>query len=62
MGYYYDLHCHTAEGSACADFPVREMVRFYKERGYDGFVLADDPFVEFGIKGQQLFPFTLNQS
>ena len=41
MGYYYDLHCHTQEGSACSDFPVREMVRFYKDRGYSGFVLAD---------------------
>ena len=41
MGFKYELHCHCAEGSACSDFPVREMVRFYKEHGYDGMVLTD---------------------
>ena len=41
MGYRYDLHCHTAQGSACSDFDVRDMVRFYRDHGYAGFVLAD---------------------
>ena len=50
MGYYYDMHCHTAEGSACSDFPVREMVKFYKDHGYDGFTLADH------FSGNSTFP------
>ena len=41
MGYRYDLHCHTAEGSKCSIFPVRDMVAFYKEKGYSGFVITD---------------------
>lgn len=41
MSYRYELHCHSAEGSACSDFPAREMVRFYKAHGYDGMVLTD---------------------
>ena len=50
MGYYYDLHCHTKEGSDCSVFPVRDMVHYYKEHGYSGFVLADH------FSGNSTFP------
>lgn len=50
MGYKYELHCHCTQGSACSDFPVREMVRFYKEHGYDGMVLTDH------FSGNSTFP------
>lgn len=41
MGYLYEMHCHSREGSACSDFPVVDMVRFYKEKGYAGMVITD---------------------
>lgn len=41
MGYCYEMHCHSKEGSACSDFPVAAMIRFYKDHGYDGIVLTD---------------------
>lgn len=36
-----DLHVHTSEVSSCARVPAAEMVRIYKEAGYDGVVITD---------------------
>lgn len=41
MKYMYDLHCHSKEGSTCSNFPVKEMVNYYKEQGFDGFCITD---------------------
>ncbi len=37
----FDLHVHSAEGSPCAKITNRELVRAYKEKGFDGFVLTN---------------------
>lgn len=39
--YKYELHCHTEETSNCGRTPAAELVRIYKERGYDGVVITD---------------------
>ena len=39
--YKFDIHCHCAQGSACAKAPVRDLVRAYKTAGFDGIVLTD---------------------
>ena len=44
MGYKYDLHVHTCEGSACARSPGAELADFYKEKGYTGIVITDHFF------------------
>jgi len=44
MTYRYDLHVHTAEGSACGHSPGAEMADFYKEKGYAGIVVTDHFF------------------
>ena len=41
MKYKYELHCHTKEVSRCASIPAREIVKMYKEKGYDGIVITD---------------------
>ena len=41
MGYLYDFHVHTKEGSACSIAPVRELVKYYRDRGFSGFILTD---------------------
>ena len=37
----FDMHVHSAEGSPCSKISAKELVRVYKEIGYDGFVLTD---------------------
>lgn len=37
----YEMHCHTAEVSACARTPAADMVDFYKSLGYTGLVITD---------------------
>lgn len=37
----FDLHVHSAEGSPCASIKNEELVRAYKEKGFDGFVLTN---------------------
>ena len=37
----FDMHVHSAEGSPCAKITNRELVRAYKEKSYDGFVLTN---------------------
>lgn len=39
--YKFDIHCHCAQGSACAKALVRDLVRAYKKAGFDGIVLTD---------------------
>ena len=41
MSYKYDLHCHSKEVSLCANLPVAEVIKLYKEAGYSGIVLTD---------------------
>lgn len=41
MPYRYELHCHTKEVSRCGKVPAAEIVRLYKEKGYDGIVITD---------------------
>lgn len=37
----FDMHVHSAEGSPCASIKNEELVRAYKEKGFDGFVLTN---------------------
>lgn len=37
----FDTHVHTSEVSPCAGVPAREVVRLYKEAGFDGIVVTD---------------------
>lgn len=39
-----DLHVHSCEISPCGKVPAREMMRMYKENGYDLVVLTDHLF------------------
>ena len=41
MSYKYELHCHTKEVSRCGTVPAAEIVKMYKEKGYDGIVITD---------------------
>ena len=42
-----DTHVHTAETSACGRIFARDVVRLYKEAGYDGIVITDHYTKEF---------------
>lgn len=41
MDYKYEIHCHTKDVSVCGHVPAEEMVKLYKEAGYDGIVITD---------------------
>ncbi len=41
MQYKYELHCHTKETSLCGQIPAAEIVKMYKEQGYNGIVITD---------------------
>ena len=41
MSYQYELHCHTAPVSRCAETSPEEAARLYIEAGYDGVVVTD---------------------
>ena len=41
MKYKYELHCHTKETSLCGQVPAAEIVKMYKEKGYNGIVITD---------------------
>ena len=43
----YDLHIHTKECDKCAELPGSEIVRLYKNAGYDGIVITDHYFSLF---------------
>ena len=43
MSYYrYDTHVHTCEVSPCGKVPAEEMVRLYREAGYQGIIILTD--------------------
>lgn len=44
MGYRYETHMHTSEGSACAGASGAEMARAHKEAGYTGIFVTDHFF------------------
>ncbi len=44
MGYRYETHLHTSEGSACASASGKEHVRNYYEAGYAGIIVTDHFF------------------
>lgn len=44
MGYIYETHMHTSEGSACGRSTGAEMARSYKEKGYTGIFVTDHFF------------------
>lgn len=44
MGYKFDPHVHTSEGSACACTTGEEMALAYKKAGYSGIVITDHFF------------------
>jgi len=37
----YELHLHTVEVSSCGHEKARDIVNFYKEKGYQGMVITD---------------------
>ncbi len=37
----YEMHLHTRETSPCGKVKGKEIVRLYKEKGYDGIVVTD---------------------
>lgn len=39
--YLYETHCHTSETSNCGKAPAADVVRHYKELGYDGIAITD---------------------
>ncbi|MDD4797633.1 MAG: histidinol-phosphatase, partial [Eubacteriales bacterium] len=41
MGYLYDTHVHTVQGSACASATGAQHARGYKAQGYAGIVITD---------------------
>lgn len=44
MGYRYETHMHTKEGSACSSSTAAEMVRAHFEKGYQGVFVTDHFF------------------
>ena len=41
MGYRYETHLHTCQGSKCGRATGAEQARFYKEAGYQGVIITD---------------------
>lgn len=39
--YKYDVHTHTAEVSPCGQVSAEELVKLYRDEGYDGIVITD---------------------
>ena len=44
MGYRYETHLHTVQGSLCGRSTGAEQARFYKEMGYQGIIITDHFF------------------
>lgn len=44
MGYRYETHSHTSEGSACSSSSGAEMARAHKNAGYTGMFVTDHFF------------------
>lgn len=45
--YKYDVHTHTAEVSACGQVVARDLVKSYKDKGYDGIVITDHYYLDY---------------
>ncbi len=45
--YRYDPHVHTSEGSWCATVSAEDMVRLYKDAGYQGIVVTNHFFEDY---------------
>lgn len=41
MGYRYETHLHTCQGSLCGKSTGEEHVRFYQDAGYQGVIITD---------------------
>jgi len=54
VSYKYELHCHTAEVSQCAAMGAEDVVKNYKEHGYDGIVITDH-YSELTFRKHHLF-------
>jgi histidinol phosphatase-like PHP family hydrolase len=37
----YETHCHTSEGSLCGRSSAKDIVNFYKSKGYTGIFITD---------------------
>ena len=44
MGFLYETHLHTNQGSICGASPGRNYIRAYKERGFTGIIVTDHFF------------------
>ena len=55
--YFYEMHCHTSEGSDCSSSTGEEMAVYYKSLGYDGIFITDHFFngnsrINFTMRGK----------
>jgi predicted metal-dependent phosphoesterase TrpH len=54
VSFRLDTHVHTSEVSGCAHVPALDVVRLYKQAGYDGIVITDHynswSFEGYGVK------------
>jgi len=48
----YDLHIHTSETSSCAKVSATDMIKIYKNEGYQGVVITDH-FKKFFFKNSK---------
>ena len=44
MGYRYETHLHTSQGSLCGKATGAEQARYYKQAGYQGIIVTDHFF------------------
>ena len=44
MGFLYETHMHTCQGSRCGVSTGKEQAEFYKEAGYTGIIITDHFF------------------
>lgn len=44
MGYIYETHLHTIEGSACGHVYGKDYITIMKDRGYSGIIVTDHFF------------------
>ncbi len=45
--YLLDTHVHTSEVSSCGKVEAAQMVRYYKEAGYNGIIITDHYYKEY---------------
>ena len=49
MSYRYETHCHTALSSGCGRFESKQIIDFYRERGYAGIFVTDHFFNGYSV-------------